>query len=1008
MVFLLIFLGKFEFTAGQSHHYQYDRLHIELADIEVDSTLELSERDYLDSIFHTITQDLLEFERLLGYKLTGQLHLRLFTNRADYQQTLQSHQLWKERLTNDFTGVSSNYYPIFIATPWDKIRIQLRYAIAHSTLNEFLNGSSVRQKMTQSGYQHFPSWIFQGLCAYWSSSWTITAQDEFSYFCDKGAFRHPNDITPLACQVFGRYVWKDWIQTYGLSAISNFWFVLKYTGQAETAVTYLTGQSFSHWFHEAKDELIQQNQEPDLPRSTLLDHLEASPVLNLIELCPSPVYLIQSYVPDEEVWMIDRDENIKTGTPFQYRKAHAKLLSETDFYLLEFDKSIQSQNSTFRLSIIQPDASKSEIRIDSNGCVVVDSLIPWSVKASKGTLEFINEKGTWVKPKGPNSNTQNPSYSIARSKLGKDSSIIQLLRMDGNTLEYIWSDTISCNDVAKDLLVESNNLISHIQSVNNQYYINFTQINEHSLLRWKISLDGNFCRQFLSHQQPSQDAILELSFKDNRNQLRILEGGELTASEIKEMLRKSTIPTDSVSEALLLNKGINSAGSAPKDSWTFVSPYEVKDVSKLRQNGLFPHYESGTFKSSRAVSTMQLDRGGLFLSNEESTNFPMLADVNPNKFYNHPLTPELRFYLSNPRFNHHIKAGMLANLPLSRIAIRLEQEWKLNRWIIHQKYHHRNRDYNTRDGYIKKTLGDKFSVGLTRIYLNKLSLSVDLNFQRDESFPRINSPISGRLWHETIHSRNLTLQAHYEFNGSNSNRHRRYHGEILGKTGITDYAQWIKVGSQYLRSSGNLGLGCDFQLAAQLQKNMGGLLHFEGKLQLNSSVGEVKNQYWVGGSQGWINPTPWDISIANSWAVDDDGYRMIGGYVRGFYSGVRLGHSSAVLNLNIGITPFKLIYNDLIKSEILKRLELYTFLDAGTAYVGWSPSDEENPFNRVTISTPNLQIDVYAKRNPWVLGTGFGVSTQVLRMPIRYEVAWGLKEGKILTPIQHVCMTWNF
>jgi len=103
-----------------------------------------------------------------------------------------------------------------------------------------------------------------------------------------------------------------------------------------------------------------------------------------------------------------------------------------------------------------------------------------------------------------------------------------------------------------------------------------------------------------------------------------------------------------------------------------------------------------------------------------------------------------------------------------------------------------------------------------------------------------------------------------------------------------------------------------------------------------------------------------------------------------------------------------LIYNDLIKSEILKRLELFTFLDAGTAYVGRSPSDEENPFNRVSISTPNLQMDVYAKRNPWVLGTGFGVSTQVLRMPIRYEVAWGLKEGKILTPIQHVCMTWNF
>jgi hypothetical protein len=87
---------------------------------------------------------------------------------------------------------------------------------------------------------------------------------------------------------------------------------------------------------------------------------------------------------------------------------------------------------------------------------------------------------------------------------------------------------------------------------------------------------------------------------------------------------------------------------------------------------------------------------------------------------------------------------------------------------------------------------------------------------------------------------------------------------------------------------------------------------------------------------------------------------------------------------------------------------LYGFLDIGTAFIGNSPANPMNPFNTVVVTTPNYWMSITSKRNPYLVGTGLGVSANVLRTPIRYELAFGLKEGKLMSPIQQVCMSWFF
>jgi hypothetical protein len=99
---------------------------------------------------------------------------------------------------------------------------------------------------------------------------------------------------------------------------------------------------------------------------------------------------------------------------------------------------------------------------------------------------------------------------------------------------------------------------------------------------------------------------------------------------------------------------------------------------------------------------------------------------------------------------------------------------------------------------------------------------------------------------------------------------------------------------------------------------------------------------------------------------------------------------------------------ELTQSEFLKQANFYGFLDVGTAYIGQSPKTSQNPFNIAQIQAPNYRMDVFAERSPWIVGSGLGIGSVILKMPIRYEVAWGLMERKFLKPTQQVCMTWNF
>jgi hypothetical protein len=391
--------------------------------------------------------------------------------------------------------------------------------------------------------------------------------------------------------------------------------------------------------------------------------------------------------------------------------------------------------------------------------------------------------------------------------------------------------------------------------------------------------------------------------------------------------------------------------------------------------------------------------GGIFLSNEDPLQFPYLVNVLPNQIYNHPLSPELRFHLNNDQNQHQIKIGLLSNLPMNRISVRFYQDIKIGGIRIWQEFLHRNRTFNQNDVILKQNSANLFKLGLSKRYSRLWDFGGGYMFQNDRIANKISRPFSTISPDKMAGYHGVFLSTSWSKNGNHSQPRLRY---------ALQSAATVSMARYKLVQGGN-GHGMDMEWKTKFELPIGKGMTIQTNAHLTHSIGEIKTQYWIGGSQGWIIKDQWNLDLKNQVEnYENYVYRKFAGNVRGFLNGERLGSSSAVFNAEFQFMPQSLFGWKVSKSSLGESLRLYMFLDLGTSFIGASPENPNNPFNTVIITTPNSVIRVTAKRNPWIAGSGLGASFLLLKMPIRYEMAWGLKEGKILVPIQHVCMTWNF
>ena len=199
--------------------------------------------------------------------------------------------------------------------------------------------------------------------------------------------------------------------------------------------------------------------------------------------------------------------------------------------------------------------------------------------------------------------------------------------------------------------------------------------------------------------------------------------------------------------------------------------------------------------------------------------------------------------------------------------------------------------------------------------------------------------------------------------------------------------------SYFEGSTGLLGLaGFDIRHYQKLDKHS----ILAVRLSSYASFGSNKILYFLGGVNNWITFSPnefnTNIPIATS---EDYAYQTVVANLRGFSSNIRNGSNFALANVELRVPLVKYFTKKTVTNNFIRNFQVIGFFDAGTAWEGFSPFNEENPLNTNIIQQPNspLTVTVNYFRNPIVFGYGYGFRSTLFGYFLKLDFAWGVETG---------------
>ncbi|TAK44553.1 MAG: hypothetical protein EPO28_04730 [Saprospiraceae bacterium] len=172
-----------------------------------------------------------------------------------------------------------------------------------------------------------------------------------------------------------------------------------------------------------------------------------------------------------------------------------------------------------------------------------------------------------------------------------------------------------------------------------------------------------------------------------------------------------------------------------------------------------------------------------------------------------------------------------------------------------------------------------------------------------------------------------------------------------------------------------------------------------------TSFGQEKVLYMLGGTDNWLLPQ-FDMTIPLP-SSDDFVYRAIATNVRGFQLNARNGNTYALFNAEFRSPVFRYLFRH-SQSNFARNFQVVAFFDAGTAWQGINPFNEDSPLNTWTDSNNNVTITVNYFRDPIVYGYGAGIRTLLLGYFIRLDYARGVETRQVQDPKLYFSIGMDF
>ena len=973
----------------------YGRVHLNFNSSDSDI---VQNKPFVDSLFRIAELNYHELEGLLGYKSSLQFTATIYNDINDYHEALKVNAVWLERISGTVNYSQEYNYPIYANCNYDQIRSQFVYSLSHFVFHEFLLGISVRQKLSQTGSHSIPNWFLQGLGAYLASGWNANSADEYAFYECKGGFKSPNQIVPMGAQVYGKKIWRDLFQTYGKSVVSTMMFVLKYTGNAESAFEYVTGKSFDAW---DKERLSGQNQPLGTPINTEIDlplKYRSIPIKKIVK--HNEKLAIQWFSPG--LFKVSMYNSISKKLYDVISYEYPVLLDELNFQPIQLVGFLVKENSSQSLPHSAVDLLSMEFVVDRHRTLVfIDSAGKRRNSVDLGEIKI--ERLLMERLDIARQQNDSIYYAIDIMKIEKDRWVMLFNQLIGNATKTLRVDTLTEKPIVRGLVIEGQGQLSYVQSEGEVWRLRFYHFKDNSDYRWQSEVKNSFYTQ---SSVGGLENIIESSFGGSLSSVRLLDPAKETVRELELLAKNDSINNQKKKEVPnKISSNLEEVDSL-HSSWEYLVAFPKRTWTSSINSEKTKYY-SGKYDSSKGRNSFYLSQGGLYFGNADYP-LPYLNEIKQYLLYNQPITPEMRFYLIDKNHNYRMSFGILSNLALNRLGLRMQQTFKWGKYQIEQQLLTRSRTFYLNEMSLKKNATNFFSVSIRRNWISNFGLSSGIQIMDDIYFDKIVNPGFSSFKNYRFKTAGLV----FGLDWNNRQRAMRLENSwlISLKSSIKiNQVSTAKVIPNRVYVNGNsMGTSYLFHLNLNIDKQLVRGVYFKSNIMANKSAGNALTLFWVGGSEGWISRDMWQNDISTEYSNTKYLYRANGGFVRGFLSGERIGTGSLSIQNEILTQPFKQFGQKIIKQHFYESLTLYGFLDIGTAFIGNSPANPMNPFNTVVVTTPNYWMSITSKRNPYLVGTGLGVSANVLRTPIRYELAFGLKEGKLMPPIQQVCMSWFF
>ncbi|MBC6606789.1 PD40 domain-containing protein [Hymenobacter sp. BT188] len=176
--------------------------------------------------------------------------------------------------------------------------------------------------------------------------------------------------------------------------------------------------------------------------------------------------------------------------------------------------------------------------------------------------------------------------------------------------------------------------------------------------------------------------------------------------------------------------------------------------------------------------------------------------------------------------------------------------------------------------------------------------------------------------------------------------------------------------------------------------------------------GDTRQQFRLGGMDNWLNNDYQDDQriLPSTYDPTQMFYQEFVTNLRGFDYSKRIGPKYVLFNSELRVPIIQYLTRKPVESGFFRNLQLTAFADAGSAYSGPNPFNENNSFNTNIIggNGNSFSATVVNFRNPLLVGYGFGIRTTLLGFYGKGDIAWGQEDFEQLSPKLYFTLGYDF